>query len=143
MSDIHIDVGELRFTGRWEINAPVSCAWLKSRLPLEGTMLQARWSGEAGWSPLRTELRLDPENATTHPKPGQILLYGGPASEPELLLPYGMCAFAYQGGPLCGNHLVTLEQTPQQLRTLGELLQLKGAQSFRITDATERTNRPR
>lgn len=133
MADIRIDVGDLKFMGRWETNAPASCAWLQNRLPLTATLLQARWSGEAGWSRLGADVRLDRENATSQPAPGQILLYGGDVSEPELLLPYGVCAFAYQGGPLCGNHVATLEAVPGELRTLGELLQLKGAQSLRIT----------
>jgi hypothetical protein len=133
LADIRIDVGVLEFTARWEANAPVSRAWLLNRLPLEGTLLQARWSGEAGWSRLGANLRLEPENATTRPGPGQILLYAGDVSEPELLIPYGACAFAYQGGPLRGNHVVTLDQAPHELRTLGEILQSKGAQSLRIT----------
>lgn len=133
MADIHIDIGGLEFTGWCETNAPVSCAWLLNKLPLEGTLLQARWSGEAGWSRLGADLHLDPENATSQPAPGQILLYAGAVSEPELLIPYGVCAFAYQGGPLRGNHVATLDHVPHRLRTLGELLQLKGAQSLRIT----------
>lgn len=133
MSDIRIEIGTLKFIGRWQTTAPLSRAWLLNKLPLEGSLMQARWSGEAGWCRLGADAHIDPENATSQPGPGQILIYGGPVSEPELLIPYGICAFAYQGGPLRGNHVATIEPVPRALHALGELLQSKGAQSLRIT----------
>jgi hypothetical protein len=131
--DIQILVGDLRFTGSFEKEAPISCAWLRDKLPLQGAMRQARWSGEAAWYPLGTEVRLGPENAMSQPKPGQILLYAGAESEPELLFPYGYCKFAWKGGNLSGNHVITLLEGLDDLRTLGESVQSKGAQVFRIT----------
>ncbi|HEY2782275.1 MAG TPA: DUF3830 family protein [Steroidobacteraceae bacterium] len=129
---LHFSIGAFRLSGRIEPGAPASSAWLLKQLPYVGVLLQARWSGEAGWSPLRTEVRLEPENAMTHPKPGQILLYAGACSEPELLIPYGICGFACKVGPLSGNHIATLDCGVNELQEVGGSLQFKGAQSLRI-----------
>ena len=129
---LRIVVGNLQFSGRFEAKAPISCGWLRERLPLEGSLTQARWSGEAGGYPLRTEVRLAPENSRSDPEPGQILLYAGVASEPEILFPYGFCRFAWKGGALAGNHVITLVEGLDQLGALGESVQQNGAQPFRI-----------
>jgi hypothetical protein len=131
---VQILVGGLRFVGRFETDAPVSCAWLRERLPLEGVVSQARWSGEAAWYPLGTDVRLHPENAMSQPKPGQILLYAGAESEPELLFPYGVCRFAWRGGSLSGNHIITLLEDLDELHALGKSVQFEGAQPFRISE---------
>ena len=131
---VKLIVGGLTFNGRLEAQAaPESVAWLAQRLPLDGILLQARWSGEAGWMPLGIELKLDPENAMTYAHPGQVLLYAGGDSEPELLVPYGACEFASRAGALAGNHVITLEGDITHLRVLGETLQHRGAQSLRLT----------
>jgi hypothetical protein len=130
--DLTIVVGVWQFGARFEANAPVSCRWLQERLPLEGALTQARWSGEAAWYPLRTDVRLGAENSVSDPKPGQILLYAGAASEPEILFPYGVCRFAWQGGALAGNHVITLVAGLDGLSALGEAVQQHGAQPFRI-----------
>lgn len=130
---IQLSVGDFNFHGRFETQAaPKSVALLASLLPLERWVLHARWSGEAGWVPLGTELALAPENATAYPQPGQLLLYAGAHSEPELLLPYGACAFASRAGRLAGNHVITLEGELAKQRELGELLLWKGAQPLRL-----------
>lgn len=129
---LRIAVGDFQFAGRFEANAPLSCRWLQERLPLEGLLTQARWSGEAAWYPLRTEVRLGAENSTSDPKPGQILLYAGAASEPEILFPYGFCKFAWRGGALWGNHVITLVEGLDRLGALGDSVQQRGAQPFRI-----------
>ena len=91
-SRILLEIGEWRFSGRLETAAaPKSVAWLSARLPLQGMALHARWSGEAAWMPIADGVALEEENGVTHPHPGQILLYAGPKSVPELLIPYGFC----------------------------------------------------
>jgi Protein of unknown function (DUF3830) len=131
---VRMIVGALSFTGRLEAQAaPKSVAWLAERLPFDGILLHARWSGEAAWMPLGLELNLDPENAMAYPHPGQLLLYAGGESEPELLIPYGACAFASRAGALAGNHVITLEGDTTNLRGLGEMLLHHGAQSLRLT----------
>jgi Protein of unknown function (DUF3830) len=124
---LRIVVGDCQFAGRFEANAPISCRWLRGRLPLEGSLTQARWSGEAAWYPLRTDVRLAAENSLSDPKPGQILLYAGAASEPEILFPYGFCKFAWKGGALSGNHVITLIEGLDRLAALGDSLQQRGA----------------
>ena len=41
-----------------------------------------------------------PENATTYPLPGEVLLYPGGVSETELLVPYGRTQFGSKAGLL-------------------------------------------
>ena len=130
---IALDIGAWRFNGRLEAAAaPNSVAWLSAHLPLEGMALHARWSGEAAWMPLEHEVALEEENAVTHPHPGQILLYAGPKSVPELLIPYGFCAFACRAGSLAGNHVITLENDFANLSSLGHALIYDGAQRLRL-----------
>ena len=131
---VQLNVGALSFTGRLEAQAaPKSVAWLAQRLPFDGILLHARWSGEAAWMPLGLELKLEPENAMAYPHPGQLLLYAGGVSEPELLIPYGACAFASRAGSLAGNHVITLEGDITHLRGLGEALLHHGAQPLQLT----------
>lgn len=130
---LRLTVGKFEFTARLESRlAPHSAAALARLLPLDRPALHARWSGEAAWVPLGPDLRLDPENATAYPQVGQILLYAGTTSEPELLIPYGACAFASRAGALAGNHVATIEMPLPALREIGELLLWKGAQRLRV-----------
>jgi len=132
-SMLTLTVGSFHFNGRLEEeSAPRSAALLATLLPLERDILHARWSGEAGWVPLGPDHTLTPENATCYPHPGQLLVYAGADSEPELLVPYGACAFASRAGMLAGNHVVTLEGNLSGLRQLGEALLWKGAQTLRL-----------
>jgi hypothetical protein len=130
---IALEIGEWRFNGRLEAAAaPKSVAWLSAQLPLKGLALHARWSGEAAWLPLEHNVALDEENAVTHPRPGQILLYAGPKSVPELLIPYGFCVFACRAGSLAGNHVITLDIDSSRLSSLGHALLYQGAQPLHL-----------
>jgi Protein of unknown function (DUF3830) len=130
---VRLTIGAFSFTGRLEAHAaPKSIAWLAERMPLEGTVMHARWSGEAAWMPLGFQKRLDSENATAYPHPGQVLLYAGDRSEPELLIPYGACAFASRAGALAGNHVVTLEGNLEDLRTRAANLLREGAEPLQL-----------
>lgn len=132
MADILITAGAFQFTARLEtIAAPRTCEAVLRQLPLHGNLLHVRWSGESTWVPLGSlALDLPPENALTYPQPGQVLLYPGPISETELLLPYGPTHFASKAGSLAGNHFLTLTSGVESLRELGELTLWKGAQPF-------------
>ena len=133
MKRVAMSIGDFRFTGRLETDAaPKSVAWLTARLPLVGVALHARWSGEAAWMPLGQEVMLDHENALSYPHPGQMLLYAGAKSEPELLIPYGFCAFASRAGALAGNHVITLDDDECSLSLLGQALLSRGAQPLRL-----------
>jgi Protein of unknown function (DUF3830) len=131
---VRLAIGAVGFTGRLEaLAAPKSVAWLAERLPLKGTVMHARWSGEAAWMSLEYRGSLEPENATAYPHPGQLLVYAGDKSEPELLVPYGACAFASRAGALAGNHVVTLEGDLEGLRARAENLLREGAEPLQLT----------
>lgn len=135
MSSLRITVGTLRFGARWEEAAPRTRDALRPILPLAGKLVQARWSGEAAWVPMgERALVLDPENATSHPAPGELLLYGGTLSETEILFPYGATLFASKMGQLAGNHFATVVDGRDQLRELGRRVLWDGAQDVRIEE---------
>jgi hypothetical protein len=132
-SRVLLAAGPYKFAGTLELKAaPVAVAWLVNQFPLEGTVRHACWSGEAAWLPLGGTPLLAPENATAHPRPGQILLYAGMISEAELLLPYGACAFASKAGSLAGSPVVALDGPFEDLCALGSLLIGKGMQQLKL-----------
>ena len=132
MSMVHIMAGPFEFTARFEEeSAPRTCAAFKALLPFRNKIIQARWSGEAAWIPLG-DLRVDVgfENHTSHPAPGEILLYPGGYSETEILFPYGATMFASKLGQLAGNHFLTVVEGRARLRALGRLVLWEGAQDI-------------
>lgn len=131
-----ITVGSLGFRARLEREAaPRTCEALLRLLPLEGKLLQARWSGEAAWLPLGDlDLGLGHENANMYPGAGELLLYPGGLSETEILFPYGATSFASRVGPLAGNHFATVEDGRDLLTELGRLVVWEGAQELRIEE---------
>jgi hypothetical protein len=113
--------------------APKSCEALLSLLPMRRSLLHARWSVECGWAPLGpVPFGLAPEAAIQRPSPGQILLYAGEISEPELLVPYGAAAFACKDGPLSGNHVITIDEGADALSQIGQDLLWRGALPIEI-----------
>ncbi|MBM3677028.1 MAG: DUF3830 family protein [Actinobacteria bacterium] len=132
MSDrlVRIEAGPLVFAGALEREtAPRNVDHVLSLLPLQSTILQARWSGFAAWVPLdEATIDVPPENATAYPQPGQLLLYPGGVSPPEILVPYGATAFTSVAGPLAGNHFLTIVEGADRLPELGRLVQWEGAQ---------------
>jgi hypothetical protein len=135
---LRITVGGVELAARLEEErAPRTVEVVRSLLPLEGTLLQARWSGEAAWVPLgwELELELQPENATSYPGPGELLLYPGGVSEVEILLPYGATCFASKMGQLAGNHFATVDEGRDRLAELGDAILLKGAQRIRFAQS--------
>ncbi len=134
--NVEIKVGGLHFVARLESElAPKSCAAFQSMLPLKTQIIQARWSGEAAWIPFG-ELNLDVgyENPTSHPAPGELLLYPGGVSETEILFPYGPTLFASRSGQLAGNHFATVIEGRDKLRELGHIVLWKGAQEIVFTE---------
>ena len=131
---IRISVGDLVFMAKleWE-RAPATVAALLRLLPLSGSLLQARWSGEAAWMPLGSlDIGVVAENDTQRPKPGQILLYPSGISETEILVPYGQTVFASKAGPLRGNHVMTIVEGSEQLSELGRRVLWDGAQPIHL-----------
>ena len=132
MERIRIRVGPLAFTARWEEDAaPRTCAAFRRLLPYQDRLIQARWSGEAGWIPLGDlDLGVGAENATSEPPPGALLFHPAGISETEILFSYGTARFASRQGPLAGNHFLTIEEGRTQLPELGRLLCWAGAQDI-------------
>lgn len=116
--------------------APQACACLHGLLPYAGKLIHARWSGEALWAPLAPVFpvgrTLPKEHPVGHPAPGEILLYAGGPSEPELYLPYGPNSFACKFGPLQGEPVLSIEDRLERLAALGQEALWKGALELRI-----------
>jgi Protein of unknown function (DUF3830) len=129
---LRIRLGPLAFTARWEeAAAPRTCAAFRSLLPYRERIIQARWSGEAGWIPLGDfDLGVTPENSAGEPAPGAILFYPAGISETEILFPYGPTRFASKMGPLAGNHFLTIVDGRERLPEVGRLLCWEGAQDI-------------
>ena len=129
---IEIEAAGIRFLARWEEEAaPQTVAAFRRILPFEDRIIHCRWSGESNWIPWgERELGVGPENATSYPAAGQLLLYPGGISETELLFPYGHCCFASKAGQLAGNHFATLVEGSEHLAALGRLTLWEGAQAI-------------
>ena len=129
---LEITVGERRFVARLEEQAaPQTVAAFRRLLPLESRIIPARWSGPSAWIPFgELDLGLGPENATSYPAAGELLLYPGGVSETELLFPYGHTCFASKAGQLAGNHFATIVEGGERLQELGELVLWHGAQDI-------------
>jgi hypothetical protein len=134
MSMLSITAGPYAFQARLEEErAPRTCAAFTRLLPFEQKVIHVRWSGESTWIPLgELDVGLGFENHTSHPAPGQVLLYPGGYSETEILLPYGGCLFSSIVGQLAGNHFLTVTEGREQLRELGRMVLWEGAQDVRF-----------
>jgi hypothetical protein len=134
MSELLITAGPYTFKARLEPDkAPLTCAAFLKLLPFKENLLHVRWSGESTWVPLGDlTVAVPPENATTYPLPGEILLYPGGISETEILIPYGRTQFGSKAGLLAGNHFLTITSGAEYLPELGRLTLWKGAQPITI-----------
>lgn len=139
MSKLSIRVGDLHFSARWEAEAPLTVEVMRRLLPLSQRLIHCRWSGESTWIPFgdfRPEV--DFEHHTSHPAPGQMLLYPGGISECEILFPYGACSFSSKVGQLAANHFATVlpdEGWADRLREMGRRCLWEGAQAIEISEA--------
>ena len=135
MADLQIRVGDYHFTARWEDAAPQTREALRGRLPLRSKLIHCKWSGESTWVPLGDERpAVGFENHTSHPAPGDILIYTGEISECEILFPYGACSFSSRVGPLAGNHFATVTSGKEQLVEMGRRVLWEGALEFELTE---------
>lgn len=134
MGEIRFTTGPFAFVARLEeITAPKTCAAFCKLLPYENKIIHVRWSGEAVWIPLGDfDLKLNHENHTSYPAPGQILIYPGGISETEILISYGAVRFASKVGQLAGNHVATITSSIDKLTELGRLVLWHGAQPIRF-----------
>jgi Protein of unknown function (DUF3830) len=127
---VRIRIGTLEFAARFEdAAAPRTCAAFRTHLPFTSRVIQARWSGAAGWIPLGDlDLGVPHENETSRPEPGDILFHPHGPSETEILIPYGECVFSSRVGPLSGNHFLTVEVGRSQLAEFGRRVLWEGVQ---------------
>jgi hypothetical protein len=142
MADLTIRVGDLAFRANWEAAAPQTVAAMRAMMPIENQLIHCRWSGESTWVPFGDlDLGVGYENHTSHPAPGQILIYTGTISECEILFPYGGCMFSSKLGQLAGNHFATVvpdEGWADRLREVGRRTLWEGAQPITISEAADR-----
>jgi hypothetical protein len=135
MTALTIKAGPFTFAGRLEEErAPKTCAVFKRLLPYREKIIHVRWSGEGCWIPLGDlDLGLGYENHTSHPAPGEVILYPGGISETEILLAYGGVSFASKVGQLAGNHFLTITEGRENLAALGKLVLWEGAKDILFT----------
>jgi hypothetical protein len=134
---VRIVIGDIPFVAELlEDEAPETCSKLLAALPIEGRVIQARWSGEAAWLPMDVfGIDVSLENATSHPSRGDLLYYPGGISERELLIPYGSTCFGSRVGQLQGNHFATIVDGADRLTEMGRKVLWEGAQVIRIEAA--------
>ena len=135
---LKIVAGPYTFRARLEEeSAPKTVAAIRSLLPFRSKLVHCRWSGESTWVPMgETKVGgsagLAYENHTSHPAPGQVLIYPGGISETEILFPYGSTLFSSKVGQLAGNHFATVTEGNDDLPKVGRLTLWEGAQDFTI-----------
>ena len=137
MDRLKITAGSFSFVAKMEMEvAPKTCAAFMRALPFVSEIVHVRWSGEAVWMPLGDlDFGVGYENATSHPAPGQVILYPGGVSETEILLAYGPTSFASKAGPLAGNHFLTIVEGGERLYELGRTVLYKGVHPIRLEPA--------
>jgi len=135
---LRISVAGFELVARWEEQrSPRTVAFVQTMLPYESRLIQARWSGQAAWIPMGDfdVGDLGPEDPTSYPAPGQLLLYPGGVSEVEILFPYGDTCFASKAGQLAGNVFASVVEGTEHLQEIGERVLWQGAQQIRLEAA--------
>lgn len=135
MSDLSIRVGDLNFSARWEPDAPLTRDALRRLLPIRSRLIHCRWSGEGCWIPFGDmDLGVGYENHTSHPAPGDVIVYTGNLSECEILVAYGAVMFSSKLGQLAGNHFATIGEGRESLTEMGRRVLWEGAQEILIEE---------
>jgi hypothetical protein len=135
---LRITVAGFELAARWEEDrSPRTVAFVKTMLPYESKLIQARWSGQSAWIPMGDYDvgDLGPEDPTSYPAPGQLLLYPGGVSEVEILFPYGDTCFTSKAGQLAGNVFASVVEGTEHLLAIGDIVLWEGAQPIRFQEA--------
>jgi hypothetical protein len=135
---LRITVAGFELSARWEDErSPRTVAFVKTMLPYDSRLIQARWSGQSAWIPMGDYDvgDLGPEDPTSYPAPGQLLLYPGGVSEVEILFPYGDTCFASKAGQLAGNVFASVVEGNEHLQEIGQTVLWQGAQAIRFEAA--------
>lgn len=138
MKKVQIMIGREVFEARFQDEqAPRTCARFRTLLPWTQRIIHVRWSGEACWIPLGDfDLKVGFENATSHPRPGEVIFYPGGVSEAEILIAYGPVRFASRAGQLAGNPFLIITEKLDRLAEIGRAILWSGAQDIRISAET-------
>jgi hypothetical protein len=135
MSDLTIRVGDLQFGARWEADAPLTREQIRRLLPIKSQLIHCRWSGEGCWIPFGDmDVGVGYENHTSHPAPGEVIIYTGDLSEAEILIAYGAVMFSSKLGQLAGNHFATITDGHEQLKEMGRRVLWQGAHGIVIEE---------
>ena len=135
MGDLSIRVGDLNFICRWEADAPRTQEAIRRLLPIRDKLVHCRWSGEGCWIPFGDlDVGVGYENHTSHPAPGDVIIYTGDLSECEILIAYGAVMFSSKLGQLAGNHFATIIDGRDQLKEMGRRVLWEGAQDIIIEE---------
>jgi uncharacterized protein DUF3830 len=111
--------------------APETCAQFECLLPWKQRLIHARWSGEACWIPLGgLNMNVGLENATSYPRPGEVIFYPGGLSETEVLIAYGTVRFGSKVGQLAGNPFLIITEKLDQLAAIGRSILWSGAKEI-------------
>ena len=142
MGDLDIRVGDMNFTARWEADAHQTADAIRALLPMRSKLIHCRWSGEGCWIPFGDrKLPVGFENHTSHPAPGEVIVYTGDVSEGEILIAYGAVDFSSKLGQLAGNHFATItgpgdqDEIRSSLKEMGRRVLWEGAQEIEIKEA--------
>jgi len=132
MDYLKITAGPFTFKARLlQEDAPQTCGVFLKKLPFKTKIVHVRWSGEAVWAPLGDyDFGVGPENLTSHPSRGDVLLYSAQLSESEILIAYGSCRFSSKVGQLAGNYFLIIEEGLENLSKLGKMCLWEGAQNM-------------
>lgn len=132
MNTIRVGIGEQMFAARLQDElAPNTCSRFRALLPWTERIIHTRWSGEGCWIPLgNLDMGIGFESATSHPRPGEFILYPGGESETEILLAYGTVCFASKVGQLAGNPFLRIIEKLDQLEAIGREVLWSGSRQI-------------
>jgi len=140
MAQLAIETGDETFTAELLLDsAPESIRALRDLLPLKSELMHVRWSGHAVWINI-DEISLPEiprENHTVYPSRGDILFYPGYRNEQEILFACGPTCFKSPAGELAGNHVATVDTTPERLRSLEDSTLKDGARPVVIREISD------
>jgi hypothetical protein len=144
MGTLRVSAGDLHCTGQWVDGTARTIEAVRAMLPLRSRLIHVRWSGEGCWIPFGDDkLPVGFENHTSHPAPGEIIVYTGDLSEGEILIAYGGVTFSSKLGQLAGNHFATIVSSGgesdhdvirESLREMGRRVLWDGAQEIVIEE---------
>ena len=130
MGQLRVTVGDLHFSGRWVAEAPRTVEAIRALLPLRRELIHCRWSGEGCWIPFGEDfLDLGPENATSHPAPGELIVYPGGIVRVRDPARLRQRRLLEQGRPAVGQPLRDADEGLEQLPEIGRRVPVARAPS--------------